>query len=96
LLFALGSARVVYLSRLTSSHDEMTSTLAMGVSINHIASMTIPAVAGTIWLNFGYERVFLAASGLALALAALGTLAPSKADHDAAADAELKPVANEN
>ncbi|MBI5091422.1 MAG: MFS transporter [Candidatus Hydrogenedentes bacterium] len=84
LLFALGSARAVYLSRLTSSHDELTSTLAMGVSINHIASMTIPAVAGMIWFHFGYERVFAVAALLALALAALGTRTPSKWQHDAA------------
>jgi len=76
LLFALGTSRAVYVSRLTESHDEITSTLAMGVSINHIASMTIPAVAGMVWISLGYERVFLAAAILALVISAVSTFVP--------------------
>jgi MFS family permease len=79
LLFALGSARAVYLSRMTQSHETLTSTLALGISINHIASMTIPMVAGAIWVEFGYERVFLAAAGLALLISALSCFVPAKA-----------------
>jgi predicted MFS family arabinose efflux permease len=77
-LFAMGSARSVYLSRLTQSPQEITSTLAMGVSINHIASMTIPVLAGTVWARFGYERVFAAAAVLALLLAAIATRVPAR------------------
>ena len=79
LLFALGSARAVYISRLTDSPQEITSTLAMGVSINHAVSMTIPAVAGAIWTAFGYERVFLAAAILAVGIAAVSGFVPHKA-----------------
>lgn len=78
LLFALGTARATYLARLTRSHQEITSTLAMGVSINHIASMTIPAAAGALWAAFGYQRVFLAAAILALTVSALSTRVPGK------------------
>ena len=78
LLFALGSARAVYLSRMTKSHETLTSTLALGISINHIASMTIPMVAGAIWVGFGYERVFLGAAALALSISALSCLVPAK------------------
>jgi len=78
LLFALGSARAVYISRLTDSPQEITSTLAMGVSINHAVSMTIPAAAGAIWTAFGYERVFLAASLLAVGIAAVSGFVPAK------------------
>jgi MFS family permease len=78
LLFSLGDARTLYLSRLSRSPQEMTSTLAMGVSINHVASMTIPAVAGLVWVRFGYGRVFLAAAALAILIAALATRVPSK------------------
>jgi MFS family permease len=76
LLFALGAARAIYLSRLTESSEELTSTLTLGVSINHIASMTIPAVAGAIWVGFGYETVFIAAAMLALCTAALALRVP--------------------
>jgi len=78
LLFSLGTARAVYLSRMSDSPQEITSTLAMGVSINHVASMTIPAAAGVIWTVFGYERVFLAAALLAVSIAAVSTLVPRR------------------
>jgi len=73
LLFALGSGRAVYVSRLADSPQELSSTLAMGVSVNHIVSMTIPIVAGTVWTLFGYERVFLSAAALALIIAAFAS-----------------------
>lgn len=79
LLFALGAARAIYLSRMADSPEELNSTLAMGVSINHIASMSIPAVAGAIWVNLGYERVFVAAAILALFTAALAMRVPRRA-----------------
>jgi MFS family permease len=78
LLFALGSARAVYLSRMTKSNETITSTLALGITVNHLASMTIPMVAGAIWVGFGYERVFLAAAALALSISALSSLVPAK------------------
>jgi MFS family permease len=84
LLFALGTARAVYLSRLTDSPQELTSTLAMGVSINHVISMSIPAVAGAVWVMFGYERLFLAAAALALGLAVISRSVPTKSTADGA------------
>lgn len=78
LLFALGNARSVYLSRMTASHQELNASLAVGVSINHIASMSIPAVAGALWVGFGYERVFLAAAVFALFCALVSTRVPGK------------------
>lgn len=78
LLFALGACRAIYVSRIAASPGEITSTLAMGVSINHIISMTIPAVAGALWIGFGYERVFLGAAGLALVQGLLATRVPRK------------------
>ncbi len=82
LLFSLGTARTTYLSRLTDSHQEITSTLAMGVSINHIASMISPVIAGFVWVVYGFERVFLGAACLALAIVAISSLVPPKAHRD--------------
>lgn len=76
LLFTMGTSRVVYMSRLADSPSEITSTLSMGVSVNHIASMTIPVMAGQLWANLGYERLFLAAAGLGLVIAAVSRLLP--------------------
>ena len=78
LLFSLGTAREVYASRLVESPQELTSTLSLGVSINHIASMVLPIIAGRIWLAFGYESVFIAGAALALTIAAVSLLVPPK------------------
>lgn len=65
LLFTIGSARAIYVSRIIQSPEELTSTLSMGVSINHVVSMTIPLVAGALWVWAGYQVVFLSAAVLA-------------------------------
>ncbi len=80
LLFMLGSARAIYVTRLTQSPQEVTSTLAMGVTINHIVSMSIPVAGGLLWMHLGYERVFLAAAILAAGNAALALRVPRKGD----------------
>ncbi len=76
MLFALGSARSLYLSRLAKSPQDLNSSLAMGVSINHVASMAIPTVAGAIWVVLGYERLFLGAAVFAVVLALVSMLVP--------------------
>ncbi|MCL5270217.1 MAG: MFS transporter [bacterium] len=76
LLFAVGYGRMVYVSHLTETPQELTSTLSMGVSINHIVSMTIPSVAGAIWVAFGYQRVFLGAAVLAVCISLLASRVP--------------------
>ncbi len=76
MLFALGSARALYLSRLTPSPQELNASLAMGVSINHVASMAIPTVAGAIWVGLGYERLFLSAAVFALVLSVAASFVP--------------------
>lgn len=78
MLFALGNARSIYLSRLVESPMELNSSLALGVSINHIASMTIPIIAGTMWVGLGYERLFLTAAIFAVCLSAVATRVPAK------------------
>ena len=39
LLFALGTGRTVYVSRLASDPDELTGTLSLGVTVNHIGGI---------------------------------------------------------
>lgn len=78
LLFALGAGRAIYISRIALSREELSSTLGMGVSINHIVSMTIPAAAGALWAGLGFEKVFLAAAILALTNAAVASFVPGR------------------
>ncbi|HPS00651.1 MAG TPA: MFS transporter [Candidatus Sumerlaeota bacterium] len=78
MLFAMGTSRAVYASRLTDSPQELASTLSMGISVNHIVSMIIPAVAGIIWDGYGYQRLFAAAAVFALITAGVSSLTPRK------------------
>ncbi len=78
LLFALGTGRTVYVSRLATDAAELTGTLSLGVTINHIASMVIPFWAGMMWKVLGFQTVFATAAFLALLVAGFSWLVPGK------------------
>jgi MFS family permease len=73
-IMALGMARDTYLSKISDSKEDLSASLSVGVSINHIISMTIPALGGLLWKRRGYESVFLVAAGLAAVQGAFCTL----------------------
>jgi len=84
LMFALSSARSTYVARLSNDHQEIASTLAMGTSVNHIASMAIPVIAGALWLTVGYRNLFVAAAGVSVISGILAMWVPARAArHDA-------------
>jgi len=66
ILFTLKSAREIYLSRIVESKKDLTPTIATGLSIEHVVSMTTPILAGIVWLNYGYQWVFAFCGTLAI------------------------------
>ena len=80
-LFFVGGARAVYVGRLCADRDELSTTLSMGVTIDHVFSMTVPFLGGIIWKASGYEMVFLLAGMIAVvtAVTALGIPRPAAA-----------------
>jgi MFS family permease len=64
-IMALGMARDTYLSKISDSKEDLSANLSLGVSINHVISMSVPALGGLLWKAHGYEIVFLVAAGLA-------------------------------
>ncbi|OPY57632.1 MAG: Major Facilitator Superfamily protein [Pelotomaculum sp. PtaU1.Bin035] len=66
LLFACLMARATYLNKIVENKSDLTPTLSMGVSIDHIVSMTVPFFAGLLWENIGFKYVFLLAAALAI------------------------------
>ena len=64
-IFFGGIALTTYLHRIASP-EELRPSLSMGVSMNHVASVTAPLVGGYAWYLFGYEVIFLAGAGLCL------------------------------
>ncbi|ABO49883.1 conserved hypothetical protein [Desulforamulus reducens MI-1] len=66
LLFACNMARATYLNKIIDSPEDLTPTLSMGLTIDHLVSMTIPFFGGLLWMQLGYQYVFLAAAFIAL------------------------------
>jgi len=64
-----GMARTTYVKRLSDDPGEVSATLALGISLDHVLSMSIPTVAGLLWatnLGQGYIYVFCAGLGIAV------------------------------
>lgn len=68
LFMGTGMARDIYLSKIAVRREDVSPTLSMGVTINHVVSMSIPTLGGLIWVWYGHEWVFFAAAALALVM----------------------------
>ncbi len=66
LLFYVGIARTTYLAKTVQDKKELSACLIAGVSINHVASMTIPIFAGALWTAMGHEYLFVGAAVFAV------------------------------
>jgi hypothetical protein len=68
LFFSVGIARDTYMSKIAKSEKDLTASLSMGVSINHLVAMSVPSLGGLLWVRTSYEYVFVAAGGVAVLL----------------------------
>ncbi|MDI6742888.1 MAG: MFS transporter [Smithella sp.] len=59
LLISAGMARATYLQKIAVRPEDVSQTLTMGVSIDHIFSIGIAVFGGFVWLKWGYQYVFL-------------------------------------
>jgi predicted MFS family arabinose efflux permease len=59
MLMSVGMARATYLKKIAVQPGDVSQTLMMGVSIDHLFSIFVAACGGLIWLHWGYEYVFL-------------------------------------
>ncbi len=62
---AVEMARSTYVRKIAVDLADVTPTLSTGVSLQHIASMVIPIFGGLLWLEIGYQAVFMAAAVIA-------------------------------
>jgi predicted MFS family arabinose efflux permease len=65
LMMSVGMARATYLKKIAVQPDDVSQTLMMGVSIDHLFSIFVAALGGIIWLHWGYEYVFLLGATIA-------------------------------
>lgn len=85
-LYAVKMSHSTYLCKITDTPDDLTPTLAMGVSIDHLFAMIIPILGGWIWAKAGYEYVFVAAAVVAL----LSLIAARRIGHESFRKIELQ------
>lgn len=78
LLFFVGLAKTTYLAKTVKDKRELSACLSAGVSINHIASMSVPFFAGAIWKAMGHEILFVGASGVAILITLVASRVPGK------------------
>jgi len=67
LLTAAGMARVTYLKKIAVNPEDVSPTLSMGISMDHLVSMFVPFLGASVWSTFGYEYVFLCGALIAAA-----------------------------
>jgi MFS family permease len=66
LLAAVSMARSTYLKKIAVVPEDVSPTLSMGISIDHMVSMSIPFLGGYIWTALGYKYVFIGGALIAL------------------------------
>jgi predicted MFS family arabinose efflux permease len=64
-LFVGGIALTTYLNKISPPKD-LKPTLAMGVTMNHVAAVVGPMLGGLAWMKFGYHVVFVGGSAVAV------------------------------
>jgi MFS family permease len=74
-----------YLKKIAPLH-EVSPSLVMGTTVNHIAAVGVPLVGGMLWNSYGYQVTFLAGAATCIlsVIAALAVHVP--AEHGAAED----------
>jgi len=56
----------VYVKRISSSQEEVASTLSTGISVNHFISIIIALIGGWVWKVMGIETLFMISATLGL------------------------------
>jgi hypothetical protein len=78
LLFGANMARDIYLSKIAVRPEHIAPTLSLGITINHIVSMSLPLAGGMLWMAYGHTAVFIAATAIAVVMLGFSLLVPSK------------------
>jgi predicted MFS family arabinose efflux permease len=66
LLMSVSMARATYIKKIAVREEDVSQTLTMGVSIDHMFSIIIAVSGGIIWQFLGYQYIFLIGSCIAM------------------------------
>jgi MFS family permease len=62
----IGMVNSIYLRSIAWDHDEVTSTLSMGISLDHVVSILAAIAGGYVWTKWGSQWVFFLAAAFSL------------------------------
>jgi predicted MFS family arabinose efflux permease len=65
---AVAMTRAVYVKRIALRPEDVSPTLSLGISVDHVVSMTLPMLGGLVWRSAGdrgYRWVFLGGAAVA-------------------------------
>ncbi|MFZ3101874.1 MAG: MFS transporter [Desulfitobacteriaceae bacterium] len=65
MLAAVSMARATYLKKIALTAEDVSPTLSMGITFDHVVSMFVPFLGGFIWTVLGYEYVFIGGAAIA-------------------------------
>ncbi len=66
ILFALRVARTTYLKKIARDPADITPTISLGITIDHVVAMTLPILSGYLWDHHGHQWVFVLAGTIAV------------------------------
>ncbi|HBP65450.1 MAG TPA: MFS transporter, partial [Desulfosporosinus sp.] len=59
MLASVSMARATYLRKIALNAEDVSPTLSMGITIDHMVSMFVPWLGGFVWTVLGYQYVFI-------------------------------------
>jgi hypothetical protein len=62
-------ARATYLKKISICDEDVSPTLSLGISLDHVIAMFIPVIAGLLWYangDYGYKYVFIGGALIAV------------------------------
>jgi len=62
----IGMVNSIYLRSIAYDHDEVTATLSLGISLDHVVSILAAMAGGFIWATWGSQWVFFLAAAFSL------------------------------
>lgn len=65
MLASVSMARATYVKKIALSSEDISPTLSMGISLDHLVSMFVPFLGGYVWTVMGYEYVFVVGAAIA-------------------------------
>ena len=69
MMTAVGMARATYMKKIALRPEDVSPSLSLGISIDHLVTMFLPIFAGWVWYNNGangYKYVFMGGAAIAL------------------------------